>query len=75
MAFPENYEITNYYPSVISDQAKVKVEDELNRIKAGNMFSAEKIFDKWVLKLKVPKPLLNHIYYAYFLPPKREAQK
>ncbi|MBU4000579.1 hypothetical protein KKG29_05435 [Patescibacteria group bacterium] len=75
MAFPENYEITNYYPFVISDQAKVKAEDELKRIKAGNMFSAEKIFDKWVLKLKVPKPLLNHIYYTYFLPPKREAQK
>jgi len=69
--FPENYEIENYYPYVVIGEAKLKAENEIKRIKEGNMFTAEKIFDKWILKLKVPKPLQNHTYYTYYAPPKK----
>jgi len=68
--FPVNYEIENYYPGVVIGEAKLKAEKELRRIKEGNMFAAEKMFDKWVLKLRVPKPLQNHTYYTYYVPPK-----
>lgn len=71
MEFPENYDITNYYPHVMSDNSEVEAEEELKRIKTGNMFSAEKMFDRWVLKLQVSKPLLMHIYYTYYVPPKK----
>ena len=67
--FPENYEISEYHPEVVVGKEKLKAEDELKRIREQGMFSAEKIFDKWVLKLHVPKPLTNHIYYTYYLPP------
>jgi hypothetical protein len=68
--FPEDYEIENYYPDVSMGDAKLKAENEVKRVKEGNMFTAERIFDKWILKLKVPKPLLGHTYYTYYLPPK-----
>jgi len=67
--FPENYEITECHPEVVVGKEKLKAEDELKRIREEGMFSAEKIFDKWVLKLHVPKPLTNHIYYTFYLPP------
>ena len=66
--FPENYEIEKSFPNVVIGQAKVKAEAESRRMREGNMFLAEKMFDKWVLKLKVPKPLLNHTYYTYYVP-------
>ncbi len=68
--FPENYEIGKYYPYVVCGAARLKAENEMRRIKEGNMFSAEKIFDKWVLKLEVPKPIQDHTYYTYYEPPK-----
>lgn len=68
--FPENYEIEGYHPRVVIGKARLEAESELRRIKEGNMFTAEKIFDKWILKLKVPKPLQNHTYYTYYVPPK-----
>ena len=73
--FPENYEIENYYPDVVMGAARLKAEKELKRIKEGNMFTAEKIFDKWILKLKVPKPLQNHTYYIYYTPPKKNEKR
>ncbi len=69
--FPENYEIENYYPDVVMGAAKLKAENEIKRIKEGNMFTAEKMFDKWILKLTIPKPLQNHTYYTYYAPPKK----
>lgn len=70
--FPENYEIENCYPHVVMGEARLEAEDELRRIKDGNMFAAEKMFDKWILRLKVPKPIQNHTYYTYYTPPRRE---
>ncbi len=68
--FPENYEINNYYFDVKMGQANLKAENEVKRIKEGNMFSAEKIIDKWSMSLKVSKPLQDHTYYIYYVPPK-----
>ena len=69
--FPENYEIRKYYPYVVIGASRLKAENEIRRIKEGNMFTAEKIFDKWVLNLKVAKPLQDHTYYTYYEPPER----
>lgn len=68
--FPENYEISNYYTDVRMGQADLRAENEVRRIKEGNMFSADKIIDKWSMKLNVPKPLQDHTYYIYYVPPK-----
>lgn len=68
--FPENYEIVRYHPYAVLGATRIKAESEIKRIQNGNMFTAEKIFDKWVLKLTVPKPLPNHTYYTYYEPPK-----
>jgi len=68
--FPENYEISNYFVDVKIGEAGLKAENEARRIKEGNMFSAEKIIDKWSMSLKVPKPLQDHTYYIYYVPPK-----
>jgi len=69
--FPEGYEIRKYYPDVkIGEKVRLKAESELKRIKDGNFFTAEKIFDKWTLSLKVPRPLQGHVYYIYYEPPK-----
>lgn len=72
--FPENYEIENFYPAVAIGEAKLKAESEVKRIEEGNMFTAEKIFDKWVLKLHVPKPFQNYTYYTYYLPSKTQRE-
>jgi hypothetical protein len=66
--FPAKYEIEKSFPNVVIGQAKIKAEAEAKRIREGNMFLAEKMFDKWVLKLVIPKPLLNHTYYTYYVP-------
>ncbi len=69
--FPEGYEIRKYYPDVrIGEAIRLKAENEEKRIKEGNLFTAEKIFDKWTLSLKVPKPIQGHLYYTYYEPPK-----
>jgi len=68
--FPENYEISKYYVDVRMGEADLKAENEVRRIKEGNMFSAEKIIDKWSMRLNVAKPLQNHTYYIYYVPPK-----
>jgi hypothetical protein len=65
---PENYEIEKYHSDVVIGPAKTKTEGEAKRISEGNMFVAERMFDKWVLKLTVSKPLLNHTYYTYYVP-------
>ncbi len=69
--FPEKYEIENYYPYIVIGSARLEAENEIKRIKEGNMFTANKIFDKWFLKLRVLKPLLNYTYYTYYVPPKK----
>lgn len=68
--FPENYEIEKFHTNVVIGPARIKAEGEAKRIREGNMFVAERMFDKWVLKLTVPKPLLNHTYYTYYVPAK-----
>ena len=69
--FPEGYEIRKYYPDVrIGEDVRLKAENEVKRIKEGNLFTAEKIFDKWTLSLKVPKPIQGYLYYTYYEPPK-----
>jgi hypothetical protein len=69
--FPEGYEIKNYYTDVrLGEDVRMKAEDELKRIKEGKFFVAEKLFDKWNLSLKIPKPLQGHLYYTYYQPPK-----
>jgi hypothetical protein len=67
--FPENYEISKYDFDVRMGQAKLKAESEVKRLREGNMFCAEKIIDKWSISLKVPKPLQDHTYYIYYVPP------
>ncbi len=67
--FPENYEISGCNIDVVVGRTRLRAEDEIKRIREQGMFSAEKIFDKWVLKLHVPKPLTNHTYYTYYIPP------
>jgi len=69
--FPEGYEIRKCYPDVrIGEDVRLKAENEVKRIKEGNLFIAEKIFDKWTLSLKVPKPIQGHLYYTYYEPSK-----
>lgn len=69
--FPEGYEIRKCFPDVkIGEDVRLKAEDELKRIKDSNCFIAEKIFDKWTLSLRVPKPIQGHMYYTYYEPPK-----
>lgn len=68
--FPEGYEIAKYYPDVRIGQARLKAENELKRIRQGNLFTAEKLFDKWILSLRVPKPIQGHSYYTFYEPPK-----
>ena len=63
-------QIKNFYPEVkMGEDIRLKAEDEVKRVKEGNFFTAEKIFDKWALSLKVPKPLQGHLYYTYYTPP------
>jgi hypothetical protein len=73
--FPEGYEIRDFYPDVKIGKARLAAENELKRIKEGNLFAAEEIFDKWVLSLKVPRPLLDHTYYVYYTPPRASELK
>lgn len=69
--FPEGYEIKKYHPDVkIGEKARLKAEAELKRIKEGSFFTAQKMFDKWTLSLKVPKPIQGHVYYTYYEPSK-----
>ena len=69
--FPEDYEIRKYYPDVkIGEDIRLKAEDEVKRTKDGNFFTAEKMFDKWILSLKVPKPIQGYLYYTYYEPQK-----
>jgi len=73
--FPEAYEINKFYPDVEIGKARLPSENEVRRIKEGNLFTAEEIFDKWVLTLKVPRPLLDHTYYMFYVPPRTEELK
>lgn len=67
--FPEDYEIRNPWIDVRMGPARLPSEQELKRLKEANMFTAEKIIDKWTLSLKVPKPLEGHTYYIYYFAP------
>jgi hypothetical protein len=68
--FPEGYDIKKCHPNVTIGEARIKAEAELNRIKEGNFFTAEKMYDKWKLSLKIPKPIQGHTYATYYEPPK-----
>ncbi len=68
--FPENYEISKYACDVRMVLANLNAENELKRLREGNMFSVEKIIDKWTMSLKVAKPLQDHAYYIYYMPPR-----
>jgi hypothetical protein len=69
--FPEGYKISRYYPDVkMGEKLRAKAESELRRIKEGNFFSAEEVFDKWILSLRVPRPHQGHIYYTFYEPPR-----
>jgi hypothetical protein len=71
--FPEGYEIADYYVDVTMSDAELKAENEVRRIKEGKMFSAEKIIDKWSMSLRIPKPIQDHTYYVYYVPPRSSA--
>ena len=68
--FPEGYEIIDPFVDVRMGTADLKADHEVQRIKDGQMFSAEKIIDRWTLSLRVPKPLQNHTYYIYYTAPR-----
>lgn len=68
--FPEGYEITKFHPDVRIGESRLHADKEVKRIQEGNLFTAERLFDKWTLSLKVPKPLQGHTYYTYYEPPK-----
>jgi hypothetical protein len=67
--FPEGYEIVSNYPDVRAGKARLPALDELQRIKDGEMFIAEKVIDKWQFTLTVKKPLSEHTYYIFYVPP------
>lgn len=74
--FPEGYEIRKSYPDVkIGYNVRMTSKDEVKKILDGNFFKAEKIFDKWVLSLRIPKPIQNYIYYIFYEPPRRNEVK
>ena len=73
LEFPENYEIFDYYADVRMGDADLKAPGEVKRIREGNMLLAEKLIDKWVLGLRIPKPLQDHTYYIYYTPPQSKA--
>ena len=70
--FPENYDLEKHFLDVRMGEADLKADTEYQRIIQANMFSAEKIIDRWTLALRIPKPLQDHTYYIYYMPP-REA--
>lgn len=70
MTFPEGYEISNCSVDVRVGEAECKADDEVRRIRHGEMFTAEQLIDRWSLALRVPKPLQNHVYYTYYVPPR-----
>jgi hypothetical protein len=70
--FPEGYNLEGFRVDVRVGEADLNAEREIRRIRDGNMFLAEKMFDKWSLSLDVPRPMQDHTYYIYYVPP-REA--
>jgi hypothetical protein len=73
LEFPEGYEIRDPWLDVRMGEARLPAEHELTRLKEGNMFTAEKVIDKWSLSLRIPKPLQGHTYHIfYFAPSERE---
>lgn len=71
--FPERYDISNCHVDVKMGEAGLKAEHELRRIREGNMFIAEKIFDKWSLRLEIPGPLQDYTYYIFYVPPGKDS--
>jgi hypothetical protein len=71
--FPEKYEISNCHVDVKMGEAGLKAEHEVKRIREGNMFIAEKMFDKWSLRLEIPRPLQDHTYYIFYVPPGKDS--
>lgn len=71
MQFPEGYEL-GAVPAVdvTTGVAQLKAEAELKRITDARMFSAEKIIDRWRLSLHLTKPLHDHTYWVYYVPPR-----
>lgn len=67
--FPDDYQIQKYYPDVKMGRAKIPAKEELNRIRAGNLFTADRKIDKWRFSLTVLKPLVDHTYYMFYVPP------
>jgi len=70
VTLPEEYEIGRYHPDVRIGEVRIRADDELKRIQEGNFFLAEKVFDKWMLRLKVPKPVQDNTYYIFYEPQK-----
>jgi len=72
--FPEGYEIRDPWLDVRMGDAALPAHQEVQRLKEGNMFTAEKLIDKWSLSLRVPKPLQGHTYYIYYFAPRDPAR-
>jgi hypothetical protein len=71
--FPEGYEIIDAFVDVRMGTDDLKADQEVQRIKDGQMFSAEKIIDRWTLSLRVPKPLQDHTYYIFYTAPRAKS--
>ena len=67
--FPDSYEIASPYPDVKMGRAKLPAPEEVNRINDGDAFRIEKVIDKWQFTLTVKKPLSDHTYYVFYVPP------
>ena len=71
--FPEKYKLKKYYPDVrMGEDTKQRARAELDRIKRADCFQAEKMFDRWTLRLRVPNPMAGHGYYMFYEPPKAD---
>ena len=67
---PEKYQICDYRVDVRMGFAKLKADDEVKRINELKLFTVDPGFDRWSMTLRVPKPLYEHTYYLYYVPPK-----
>lgn len=73
--FPEGYELTAPSFEVQSGWPWQLNAEETARLEQTKSFTAERIFDKWSLTLKVTRPLQDHSYGIYYKPPKADPKR
>jgi hypothetical protein len=67
--FPAGYDLSDPSYDVRTSGTGLVNEQESKRLDQAKCFTAERIFDKWSLALKVGGPLQDYCYGLYFVPP------